>query len=107
MAWNESGAEIEMSDESKAAIVARPSAFNNALGIRLSDWSDGRCSVELDVIGDHLNRSGVVHGGVLMTLLDVACGYAGTWTEAQDGARPVRDARSHHQLRGGRPLPAG
>ena len=76
-----------MRDETKAAIVARPSAFNNALGIRLTDWSEGRCTVELDVTGDHLNRSGVVHGGVLMTLLDVACGDAGTWSEAQDGAR--------------------
>jgi len=84
---NGSGAEIEMTDETKPAIVARPSAFNHALGIRLTDWSDGCCTVELDVTGDHLNRSGVVHGGVLMTLLDVACGYAGTWTEAQDGTR--------------------
>lgn len=84
-----------MTDETKgaesaaarAAIVARPSAFNQALGIRLAAWSEGECTVELDVTGDHLNRSGVVHGGVLMTLLDVACGYAGTWTEAQDGTR--------------------
>jgi uncharacterized protein (TIGR00369 family) len=71
----------------RSAIVARPSAFNQALGIRLTDWVEGRAVVELDVTGDHLNRSGVVHGGVLMTLLDVACGYAGTWTEAADGAR--------------------
>ena len=69
------------------AIAARPSAFNQSVGLRLVDWIDGRATVELDVGGDHLNRSGVVHGGVLMTMIDVACGYAGTWTEAADGAR--------------------
>ncbi len=84
-----------MSDETRtaatpsphSAIVARPSAFNQMLGIRLAEWAEGRAVLELDVAGDHLNRSGVVHGGVLMTLLDAACGYAGTWTEAADGAR--------------------
>jgi uncharacterized protein (TIGR00369 family) len=76
-----------MTGETSETIVARPSAFNQALGIRLVDWVLDRATVELDITGDHLNRSGVVHGGVLMTLLDVACGYAGTWTEATDGAR--------------------
>ena len=72
---------------SRSVIAARPSAFNQAVGLRLADWVEGRATVELDVTGDHLNRSGVVHGGVLMTMIDVACGYAGTWTAAADGAR--------------------
>ena len=69
------------------ALVARPSAFNQMLGIRLTEWAAGRAVLELDVAGEHLNRSGYVHGGVLMTLLDAACGYAGTWSEAGEGAR--------------------
>ncbi|HLZ66094.1 MAG TPA: PaaI family thioesterase [Aliidongia sp.] len=75
------------SSGARGAIAARPSAFNQSVGLRLADWTEGRATVELDITGDHLNRSGVVHGGVLMTLIDVACGYAGTWTEAADGAR--------------------
>jgi uncharacterized protein (TIGR00369 family) len=66
-------------------ITPHPSAFNEAVGLRLAGWSEGRATVELDITGDHLNRSGYVHGGVLMTLIDVACGFAGTWSE--DGTR--------------------
>jgi uncharacterized protein (TIGR00369 family) len=74
--------------KSKGGIItARPSAFNQAVGLRLAHWIDGEATVELDVTGDHLNRSGFVHGGVLMTLIDVACGYAGTWTAAGDDTR--------------------
>ena len=35
--------------------------------------------VELEIGRAHLNRAGVVHGGVLATLLDTALGYAGCW----------------------------
>jgi uncharacterized protein (TIGR00369 family) len=66
-------------------ITPHPSAFNEAVGARLAEWRDGHATVLLDITGDHLNRSGLVHGGVLMTLIDVACGYAGTWSE--DGSR--------------------
>ncbi|GGE99082.1 thioesterase [Aliidongia dinghuensis] len=73
--------------EKLAVITPHPSAFNEAVGLRLVDWIEGRATVELDVTGDHLNRSGYVHGGVLMTLIDVACGYAGTWSPTAEGAR--------------------
>ena len=65
-------------------VTPHPSAFNEAVGLRLVEWSQGRAMLALDVVGEHLNRSGYVHGGVLMTLIDVACGYAGTW--APEGA---------------------
>ena len=47
------------------------------LGIRLVEVNAGHASFELDVDARHLNRQGSVQGGVVATLLDAACGYAG------------------------------
>jgi uncharacterized protein (TIGR00369 family) len=49
------------------------------MGYRLTEWSAERAVVELVVGPQHLNRSGVLHGGVLATLLDSALGFAGCW----------------------------
>ncbi|WP_439686267.1 PaaI family thioesterase [Cupriavidus oxalaticus] len=55
------------------------------LGIRLASVGDGRCTFVLDIEPRHLNRQGSVQGGVIATLLDAACGYAGLPT-GPDGA---------------------
>ena len=47
------------------------------LGIRLTEWEPDRAVFELVVEPRHLNFAGSVHGGVIATLLDVACGYSG------------------------------
>ena len=39
---------------------------------------DGRARVSLDVTGDHTNRHDVLHGGIVATLLDSACGISGS-----------------------------
>ena len=52
--------------------------FADLVGYRLGAWREGYAEVLLEVAPRHLNRSGVLHGGVLSTLLDAACGYAGT-----------------------------
>lgn len=38
------------------------------------DRSDGSCLVTLDLQPQHLNRHGILHGGMAATLLDVVCG---------------------------------
>lgn len=40
------------------------------------DRQDGSCVVILDLQPPHLNRHGILHGGIVATLLDVVCGNA-------------------------------
>ncbi len=56
------------------------------LGLRLTAWQPGSAAFELAVETRHLNYVGSLHGGVIATLLDVACGYS--------GLRSVTDATS-------------
>lgn len=56
-----------------------PDGFAVLVGYRLVDWRPDAATVTLAFGRKHLNRSGVVHGGVLTTLIDAACGYAGCW----------------------------
>ncbi len=51
------------------------------LGVRLVDAGPQRCEFRLDIEPRHLNRAGSLHGGVIATLLDAACGYAGLHAE--------------------------
>jgi uncharacterized protein (TIGR00369 family) len=50
--------------------------FVKELGLELQACGEGRAELRLSVATRHLNSWGVVHGGVLMTLLDVAMAQA-------------------------------
>ena len=56
--------------------------FNATLGFRLVEWTPEHAVMELDIQEQHLNRSGVLHGGVMATLIDAVCGYCGVWRPA-------------------------
>jgi uncharacterized protein (TIGR00369 family) len=62
--------------------------FANLVGYRLAAWREDYAEVEAQVGEQHLNRSGVLHGGVLTTIMDAACGYAGCY--APETAPPRR-----------------
>lgn len=62
-------------------------AFSTLLGFQLTEWSEGHVRMEMEIGPDHLNRSGVLHGGVLSALLDTACGYAGTFCANKGNVR--------------------
>ena len=44
------------------------------LGIRITKFEKGNCTVELTVGSQHINKAGVAHGGVHATLLDTSMG---------------------------------
>lgn len=55
---------------------AQGSGLQKHLGYRLVEWAEDHAVVELDVQNHHCNRAGILHGGVLTTLMDTASGYA-------------------------------
>ncbi|URK16805.1 PaaI family thioesterase [Thalassospira sp. GO-4] len=55
---------------------AHGSAVQDHLGYRLVEWADGHAVVELEMKDFHRNRVGILHGGILTTLMDTASGYA-------------------------------
>lgn len=55
------------------------SPFNHLLGFKLVEWREDYAVLELAIEPKHLNRSGVLHGGVLATLIDAVSGFAGCY----------------------------
>jgi uncharacterized protein (TIGR00369 family) len=64
----------------------RRSGCQNAIGfeVDLSD-SDGHARCHLTIRADHLNSQGILHGGIIAMLLDVACGNtASAWFDRDE-----------------------
>lgn len=66
-----------------------PSGFQRLLGYRLVRWQEGEAELEMPIDQRHLNRAGVVHGGVLTTLLDTAMGFSATYCPVPGRVRRV------------------
>lgn len=64
---------------SDAPDSGEPFGFQRLLGMRIADWEADYAVVELNVGAQHLNRSDIVHGGVLTSLLDTALSLAGLY----------------------------
>lgn len=62
--------------------------FLSHMGIEIESWGPGRAVVRMPIGPHHLNRSGVVHGGIYTVLVDAAAGLAGCF--CADPARRVR-----------------
>ena len=64
-----------------------PAPFHELLGLELVEWRDGFARLVLDVGTKHLNRSGIVHGGVYMALMDQAGAYTGLFCTVPGNVR--------------------
>lgn len=56
--------------------MSDPAGYNAMLGIHDGPEDEGTAQVRLRADERHLNRAGVVHGGAIMSLVDVAMGRA-------------------------------
>ncbi|WP_426955276.1 PaaI family thioesterase [Muricoccus radiodurans] len=56
-----------------------PAPYHELLGITLLEWRDGYAKLGLAAGRQHMNRSGIVHGGVMLSLIDQAGAYAGLY----------------------------
>ncbi len=55
--------------------------FHGLVGHQLTRWEPDLAELQLDIQPKHLNRGGVLHGGVLSTLIDAVCGFAGCYSD--------------------------
>jgi uncharacterized protein (TIGR00369 family) len=53
------------------------SPYHELLGVHLAEWRDGYAKLICDTAAQHANRSGIVHGGVLLSMIDQAAAFAG------------------------------
>ncbi|MBV1908447.1 MAG: PaaI family thioesterase [Kangiellaceae bacterium] len=59
--------------------ILTSTGYHKILGFRHISWEEKRVELILKIKPHHLNLGGVIHGGVLSALLDVACAEAGTF----------------------------
>jgi uncharacterized protein (TIGR00369 family) len=68
-----------------------PLALDNPLlewlGVQLVAWQPDSCTFALDIEARHLNRQRSLHGGLIATMLDAACGYSGAYSEPGEPKR--------------------
>lgn len=68
-------------EKSIADAEHEPGGFHELIGYRLINHREGKAVVELEIQPRHLNRAGVLHGGVLMALLDIVLAEAGLYCD--------------------------
>ena len=63
------------------------SPFHAHLGIQVAEWRDGYAKLVCDTEAHHANRSGIVHGGVLLSMIDQAAAFAGLFCDVPGRVR--------------------
>src|SRR3954470_23048263 len=53
------------------------SPFHAHLGVHVAEWRDGYAKLVCDTGAQHANRSGIVHGGVVLAMIAQAAAFAG------------------------------
>ena len=53
------------------------SPYHAYLGIEVAEWREGFARLVCDTAAPHANRSGIVHGGLVLSMIDQAAAFAG------------------------------
>jgi uncharacterized protein (TIGR00369 family) len=64
-----------------------PAPFHALFDFRLLAWRAGHARLQATAGPEHMNRAGVVHGGVVLALIDQAAAYAGLHCTVPGNAR--------------------
>ena len=73
--------------ESERIIANRPVGFRKLIGLEAKELRDGYALMELVIGPEHLNSGGLLHGGILATMIDHAGGIAGCFCEKTGGSK--------------------
>ncbi|MHA1152772.1 MAG: PaaI family thioesterase [Alphaproteobacteria bacterium] len=79
--------------------------FAELIDYRLTAWTENEAEISFEAEARHMNRSGLLHGGVLATVIDAACGFAGCYEPPPSQGRRVLTLSLTTQYIG--PVPAG
>ena len=89
--------------ETPAPLVSENSPFNDLCGLEITERRGGHCTVACRTGENHLNPYGIVHGGLLFTMMDVAGGYAARTLDSGETIRCVTQNASTVFLHPGKP----
>jgi uncharacterized protein (TIGR00369 family) len=85
--------------------------YHDLLGLTVIEWREDFARVACDTDRRHTNRSGIVHGGVMLSMIDQAAAYAGLWCSVPGNIRRAvtldLDCRFTGQVASGRLLAEG
>ena len=94
-----------------ADIDADAPPYHRLLGLTLVDWQDGFARVACEAGPQLRNRSGITHGGVVLSMIDQAAAYAGLWCSVPGNVRRAvtldLDCRFTGQVKAGRLVAEG
>jgi 1,4-dihydroxy-2-naphthoyl-CoA hydrolase len=69
------------------------SPFDTLIGSRITEASGERCVIELTLRSDHLQPTGVVHGGVYASLIETAASVGATlWLDGDGWAAGISNS---------------
>jgi uncharacterized protein (TIGR00369 family) len=84
----------------------RGAPYHTLLGVTLEHWEDGMARLVCEAGDQHRNRSGIIHGGLMLSMIDQAAGYAGLWCSVPGNIRKAvtldLDCKFTGQVKGGR-----
>lgn len=77
-----------MDSEMPRSFLDNPTLYKGTylefLGFRLTAWKAGFARLEMPVRGEHRNTVGYLHGGIISSLLDIACAVSGSYGIANE-----------------------